>query len=115
MAPQEMPYRALLRQPNGPARPFTLGIRFSSGTTQSSSTISPVMDARNDSLPSIFGVEKPLVPRSTRKPRMTLSSLAQTIATSATGALEIQVFAPLSLYPPETFSARVTIEPGSDP
>ena len=38
-----------------------------------------------------------LFPRSTRKPRMTLSSLAQTIATSATGALEIQVFAPLSL------------------
>src|SRR6185295_9569809 len=89
IAPQEMPKRALLRQPNGPARPFTFGSRFSSGTRQSSSTISPVIDARSDNLPSIFGVEKPLVPRSTRKPRMTLSSFAQTTATCATGAFEI--------------------------
>src|SRR6185312_11271923 len=91
------PQRALLRQPNGPARPLAFGSRFSSGTTQSASTISPVIEARSDSLPSIFGVAKPFMPRSTTKPRMTPSSLAQTTAMSATGALEIQVLAPLSL------------------
>src|SRR5258707_14544999 len=58
----------MLRQPNGPARPFTFGNRFSSATTAFSSTISPVTEARSESLPSIFGVEKPFVPRSTMKP-----------------------------------------------
>src|ERR1041385_6080762 len=97
MAPQQIPNRALLRQPNGPARPDTFGSRFSSGTMQSSNTISPVTEQRNDSLPSILGVEKPLAPRSTMKPRILPSSFAQTTAMSATGALEIQVLAPLSL------------------
>ena len=69
----------MLRQPNGPARPDTFGSRLSSGTTASSSTISPVTEVRSDSLPSIFGVEKPLVPRSTMKPRILPSSLAQTM------------------------------------
>jgi hypothetical protein len=55
------------------------------------------MEARKLSLPSILGVEKPGVARSTMKPRMALLSLAHTTATSATGALEIQVLAPLSL------------------
>ena len=87
----------MLRQPNGPARPDTFGSRFSSGTTASSSTISPVTEVRSESLPSIFGVEKPLVPRSTMKPRILPSSLAQTTARSAIGALEIHILAPLSL------------------
>ena len=105
----------MLRQPNGPARPETFGSRLSSGTTASSSTISPVTEVRSDSLPSIFGVEKPLVPRSTMKPRILPSSFAQTTAMSAIGALEIHILAPLSLKPFGTFSARVTIEPGSEP
>jgi len=87
----------LLRQPNGPASPFTFGSRLSSGTTQSASTTSPVIEARSDSLPSIFGVEKPCMPRSTMKPRMAPSSFAQTTQMSATGAFDIQVLAPLSL------------------
>ena len=115
MAPQAMPERALLRQPNGPASPETFGSRFSSGTTAPSSTISPVIEARSDSLPSIFGVENPLVPRSTMKPRILPSSLAQTTAMSAIGELVIQVLAPVRRKPPETFSARVVIEPGSEP
>ena len=115
MAPQAMPARATLRQPNGPARPETFGSILSSGTTAPSSTISPVIEARKLSLPSIFGVENPLVPRSTRKPRILPSSFAQTTATSATGALVIQVLVPVRLKPPGTFSARVTIEPGSEP
>ena len=57
----------------------------------------------------------PLVPRSTMKPRILPSSLAQTTATSAIGALVIQVLAPLRRKPPATFSARVAIEPGSEP
>ena len=43
------------------------------------------------------------------------SSLAQTTNTSAIGELEIQVFAPDRLNPPDTLRARVTIEPGSEP
>ncbi len=92
-----MPARATLRQPNGPARPRALGSRLSSGTSAPSSTISPVTDERNDSLPSIFGVEKPFVPRSTMKPRITWSSFAQTMATSAIGALVIHILLPVSL------------------
>ena len=104
-----------MRQPNGPASPFTFGSRLSSGTNASSSTISPVIEARSDSLPSIVGVENPLVPRSTMKPRITPSSFAHTTATSATGALVIHILAPLRRKPFGTFSARVTIEPGSEP
>ena len=97
MAPQAMPVRATLRQPNGPASPETFGSRLSSATTAPSSTISPVIEARSDSLPSIFGVENPLVPRSTMKPRILPSSFAQTTARSAIGALVIQVLAPVRL------------------
>ena len=88
---------------------------FSSGTKTSSSTISPVIEARNESLPSIFGVDRPLLPRSTRKPRMTPSSLAQTSATSAIGELVIHILVPVSRKPPGASSARVAIEPGSEP
>src|SRR6185503_2740023 len=104
----------MLRQPNGPARPVAFGSRLSSGTKQSSSTTSPVTEVRSDSLPSTFGVEKPL-PRSTTKPRILPSSLAQTTARSAIGAFEIHILAPLSLKPFGTLTARVIIEPGSEP
>src|ERR1700743_120446 len=98
-----MPARATLRQPNGPDRAATLGKICSAGTTAPSSTISPVMEARSDSLPSIFGVENPLVPRSTMKPRILPSSFAQITAISATGALVIHILVPVKLKPPGTF------------
>ena len=53
----------------------------------------PVGEARSENLPSILGVERPFMPRSKRKPRITPSSvLAQTSMTSAIGELLIQVF-----------------------
>ncbi len=74
---------------------MAFGSRFASGTITSDNTISPVIEARSDSLPWILGVSKPFMPRSTMKPRMTPSSLAQTTARSAMGLLVIQVLAPL--------------------
>ena len=62
IAPQEMPKRALVRQPNGPLSPFTLGSRFSCGTKTSSMTISPVTEALKLNLPSILGALKPFIP-----------------------------------------------------
>ncbi len=57
-------------------------------------TISPVTEARSENLPSIFGVERPFMPRSRMKPRMTPSSvLAQTTMTSAIGELVIHILA----------------------
>jgi hypothetical protein len=105
----------MLRQPNGPARPDTPGSKFSSGTKASSNTTSPVTEVRSEILPSTFGVEKPLVPRSTMKPRIFPSSFAQTMQRSAIGAFEIHILAPFSLKPFGAFSARVLIEPGSEP
>lgn len=44
----------------------------------------PVADALRKNLPSIFGVERPFIPRSKMKPRILPSShLAQTTAMSA--------------------------------
>ncbi|MNT33617.1 hypothetical protein D3C72_1695530 [compost metagenome] len=60
-------------------------------------TISPVIEARSDSLPAIFGAERPFMPLSSTKPRMALpcaSDFAQTTKTSASGALEIHIFEP---------------------
>lgn len=71
-------------------RPEALGSRFSSGTSTSSKRIIPVAEALRENFPSIFGVEKPFMPRSTMKPRTLPSShLAQTTAMSATGELVI--------------------------
>ena len=76
----------------------------------------PVTEHRSENLPSIFGVVRPAMPRSTRKPRMSpASSFAQTSSTSAIGELLIQVFDPFSTNPPSTFFARVRIEAGSEP
>src|SRR3546814_9095461 len=50
----------------------------------------------------LFGVSKPGVPRSTMKPRISPSSLAQMIARSAIGALVIHVLPPLRTNPPAT-------------
>ncbi len=70
---------------------------FSSGTKTPSIMIMPVIEARSENLPSIFGVSRPSMPRSRMKPRMTSSSvLAQTTSTSAIGEFVIQVFEPVS-------------------
>src|SRR3954454_548870 len=73
------------------------------------------MDARRPTLPWIFGALRPFMPLSRMKPRMSLSSFAQTTNTSAIGELEIQVLPPVSDGPPDTFFARVCTEPGSEP
>ena len=62
-------------------------------------TTSPVVEARSDSLPPIFGAERPFMPFSRMKPRMSspwAPDFAQMTKTSASGALEIQVLVPLS-------------------
>ena len=54
--PQEIPYRARFRQPNGPFRPSTWGSkRVLADLDILSMTISPVMEARRLSLPPTFG------------------------------------------------------------
>ena len=61
-------------------------------------TISPVIEARSDSLPPIFGAERPFMPFSSTKPRIWLScaaDFAQTTNTSAMGAFEIHVLEPV--------------------
>ena len=53
IAPHEIPYRALLRHPNGPANPETLGSMLLAGTKTSSIKIIPVCDALRENFPSI--------------------------------------------------------------
>ena len=65
-----------------------LGNRFSLGTLTLAKTNSPVAEALNDHLLWVSGVVKPSIPRSTIRPRiLPASSLAQTTAISAKGAL----------------------------
>ena len=62
-------------------------------------TISPVTEARKESLPSIFGADRPLVPLSSTKPRILppcASDFAQTTKTSAMGLLVIHILDPFS-------------------
>ncbi|MNG18169.1 hypothetical protein D3C84_1022050 [compost metagenome] len=87
----------MFRQPNGPFRPFTCGSSASSPTSTLSITISPVMEARSENLPSIFGADRPFMPFSSTKPRISpSSSLAHTTNTSAIGLLVIHILLPLS-------------------
>ena len=53
IAPHEIPYRALLRHPKGPANPETLGNMLLAGTKTSSIKIIPVCDALRENFPSI--------------------------------------------------------------
>ena len=46
--------------------PVTWGSKFSSGTTTSSINIEPVVDARNENFPSIFGAVSPSIPLKTK-------------------------------------------------
>ncbi len=60
-------------------------------------TISPVIEVRSDSLPSIFGALSPSMPLSRMKPRTRPSSFfAQTMNTSAIGEFEIHILVPVS-------------------
>ena len=96
--PQAIPYRALLRQPNGPPRPRASGNQFSSGTNTLSITISPVVEARRLSLFFSFGVVK--TPHATfqdEAPDNIIVILGHTTKTSASGAFEIHILAPLQL------------------
>ncbi|MNT28791.1 hypothetical protein D3C72_1645020 [compost metagenome] len=86
---------------NGPFRPFTPGMMFSSGTNTWSSTISPVIEVRRPTLPWMAGADRPFQPFSRIKPRMSSlpsspCSLAQTTNTSAIGELVIHILAPVS-------------------
>lgn len=72
--------------------PLMLGNILSSGTSTASMTIWPVILARRENFPSIFGVDNPFMPFSKINPRIAFwctSDLAHTIKTSATGELVI--------------------------
>ena len=61
-------------------------------------TISPVIEARKQSLPPILGADSPFMPFSRMKPRIWLScaaDLAHTTNTSAIGAFEIHILVPV--------------------
>ncbi|MNY07222.1 hypothetical protein D3C86_1400180 [compost metagenome] len=95
ITPQEIPYRAELRQDNGPFRPSTFGNIFSFGTFTLLKTNSPVLEARRLHLLCVVGVVKPSIPRSRIIPRTFPSSpFAQTTAMSATGEFVIHILAP---------------------
>ena len=68
MAPQEIPYLAESRHPNGAPNPDLLGSKFSLGTLTLSKINSPVELALNDHLLCVSGVENPSISLSTIKP-----------------------------------------------
>jgi hypothetical protein len=75
-----------------------------------------VTDARSESFLWISGAEKPGVPFSTRKPRISPSSVcAQTTATSAIVPFVIHIFAPFRTQSEPSRRAWVRIAPGSEP
>src|SRR5882762_10784673 len=96
--PHAIPYRALVKQLNGPFKPRISGNRFALGTFTLSNTNSPVADARRLHFPWVVGVENPSIPLSTTRPRITpSSSLAQTTATVEKGALLIHILLPFRM------------------
>src|SRR5579863_4038359 len=96
--PHAIPYRAFVRQLNGPFNPLISGNRFALGTFTLSKTSSPVADARRLHLPWVVGVEKPSIPLSTTNPRISpCSSFAHTTATCANGALLIHILLPFNI------------------
>ncbi len=116
MAPQAMPYRALSRHCSAAPTPRALGSRFSLGTFTSLKTSSPVTLVRSDHLLVISGVVKPSIPRSKIIPCTRPAGFrAQTTATSANGALEIQVFEPFKIYSPSTSVRRDCMPAGLEP
>jgi hypothetical protein len=82
---------------NGPFNPRTLGKAFSSGQKTLSITTSPVIEVRRPTLPWMAGAERPFMPLSRMKPRMSSPSFAHTTNTSAIGEFEIHIFEPVRL------------------
>ena len=73
-------------------------------------------DARSEIFLWISGAENPGMPRSTRKPLISPSSVrAHTTATSAIVPLVIHIFAPLRIQSSPSRRAWVRIVPGSEP
>ena len=107
--------RARFRQAKGAPNPLAFGNNAAAGRGALASTIWPVTEARSENLPSIFGVLKPCVPRSTTKPRIAPSSFAHTTARSAMGALVIQLLVPFRTKPSSDATARLAMAPGSEP
>lgn len=92
-------YLALLRQEKGPFKPLTSGKIFLFGILTLSNTISPVVEALNDSFPLITFADNPFIPFSNMNPLISpFSSFAHTTNTSAIGELVIQVLDPLRTY-----------------
>src|SRR6476620_11288274 len=110
-----MPNRASDRQLSGPDNPCAPGNLASSGNRTSSRLNSDVTDARNDILCVISLALNPGVEVGTAKPMMPSSALAHTIATSATDALVIHIFEPLSTQSDPSRRAVVRIPPGFEP
>merc|ERR1711871_231807 len=110
-----MPKRAEFKHENADCKPEAFGSILSLGMRQSSITILPVGDARNENFPGILGVLSPSAPLSTIKPRTTPSKRAQTTHTSAMGAFVIQCFAPFRTNSPvvPSYVAFVDMPPGS--
>ena len=92
------------------------GACSSAGTRTSSRTSSEVTEARSEIFLWISGAVKPGVPFSTRKPRISPSSVrAQTTATSAIEPFVIHILAPLRIQSEPSRRACVRIVPGSEP
>src|SRR5271166_248598 len=115
ITPQPIPYRACVRQLSGPFRPLAQGSMADSGTRQSVNARLAVTEARIESLPCSSEDVNPLVPFSTKNPRIPSGVRAQQIATSATVPLVIQVFSPLITQSLPSFTALVAIPAGFDP
>ena len=110
-----MPNRASDRQASGPDNPRAPGSLASSGSRTSSRLNSEVTDARSDSLCVISRALKPGVDVGTANPTMPSSARAHTTATSATEALVIHIFEPLSTQSEPSRRAVVRMPPGLEP
>ena len=115
MAPHTIPYRASLKQDNGPFSPTTPGSTESSGRRTSSSTSSEVTEARSDSLRSMSRVENPGGAGGTWNPRTPASAVALTAAGSAMPPFVIHILVPDRTHSEPSRVAEVRIRPGSLP
>ena len=115
MTPQTIPKRASLRAPSGARSPSPSGSRLASGTRTSSKASSLVTEARSEILWWTSRAVKPGMSFSTRKPRTPSSVRAHTTATSAMEPFVIHILAPLRIQSSPSRTARVRIEPGSEP
>jgi len=110
MVPQATAVARLLRQPKG--RPgLGIGQQVFSGTKGAVEHEFAGDRARSDSLPSIRGVEKALVARSTMKPRNHPVELRPDDRDIAKGAFDIHILCPVSRVAAGPFSAASPSSP----